>query len=45
MRYLLALLLLTACAPDKPVEKAEKPDDGCVAYLIRPNGNKDCMRR
>jgi hypothetical protein len=46
MRFLLLiLLLLAACAPDKPVKKAEAPDDGCVGYRIMPDGEKRCVAK
>ena len=44
MRIVIAtiVLLLAACSDPEPVKEAA-PDDGCVGYMIKPDGSKTCV--
>jgi hypothetical protein len=46
MRLVLVLMiLLAACSEQAPEPKKAAPDDGCVGYIIKPDGSKECVGR
>jgi hypothetical protein len=44
MRYAIMLLfLLAACTEPAVKREAAEPDDGCVGYMIKPDGSRTCV--
>jgi hypothetical protein len=41
----LLVLLLVACTEQTPAKKGAPSDDGCVGYIIKPDGSKQCLGR
>ena len=44
-RYLIIFLILAGCSEEAAEQKQAPPADDCVGYLIRPNGDRDCVHR
>jgi hypothetical protein len=40
---MLVVLVLSACAPEKQAEQKPRQDDGCVGYVVKPDGSRKCL--